>query len=38
VHRNVALAEFTREHSTLEPVVCRHDDGVGLFAVLVART
>jgi hypothetical protein len=38
VHRNVALAEFTTAHPTVEPVVCRHDDGVGLFAVLVART
>jgi predicted O-methyltransferase YrrM len=37
VHRNIALAEFTQAHSTVEPIVCRHDDGVGLFAVLIAR-
>jgi predicted O-methyltransferase YrrM len=37
VHRNAALAQFTRAHPTLERIVCSHEDGMGLFAVLVAR-
>ena len=37
VHRNAGLAQFTRAHPTLERIVCSHEDGMGLFAVLVAR-
>jgi Methyltransferase domain len=38
VDRNSALADFTRAHPRFDSVVCRHDDGAGLFAVLVARS
>ncbi len=37
VHRNSALAEFTRTHPALDRIVCGHSDGAGLFAILVAR-
>ena len=37
VHRNAALADFTKAHPAFDQIVCRHDDGEELFAVLVAR-
>jgi predicted O-methyltransferase YrrM len=37
VHRNAALADFTQAHPSFDRIVCRHDDGEELFAVLVAR-
>jgi predicted O-methyltransferase YrrM len=37
VHRNAALAEFTRVHPALDRIVCGHSDRGGLFAILVAR-
>jgi len=37
VHRNAALTEFTRAHPTFDRIVCPHDEGVELFAVLVRR-
>jgi predicted O-methyltransferase YrrM len=37
VHRNAALGDFTKAHPAFDQIVCRHDDGEALFAVLVAR-
>jgi methyltransferase family protein len=36
VHRNAALDVFTHAHPALDAIVCRHSDGAGLFAVLIA--